>query len=228
MNKVFLSELACAPLREYIEDTGTEVVYVASDDPPVGESIATHADIYMCQLGLWDGAVIFRGDRERLGRKYPEDVIYNAVCTGKYFIHNLKYTSAALTDAAKELFPNIEYVDVPQGYTRCCCLPVDERSFITSDRGIASVLEKHDADVLTVEPGHISLPGFEYGFIGGCAGGIVKDGRKTIVFNGDLDLHPDADAIKDFIGSRGMDVVSFSGHVLEDIGSILIAGRPCL
>ena len=63
-------------------------------------------------------------------------------------------------------------IHVKQGYTRCSLLPVDDRSFITSDAGIAKTLAEHDTDVLLIHPGHIHLPGFDYGFIGGTGGGL--------------------------------------------------------
>ena len=99
-----------------------------------------------------------------------ENIRYNAVCTGKYFIHNLQYTdpdllAAAEAKAAAE-HTSLTKIHVKQGYTRCSLLPVDDQSFITSDTGIAKTLADYDTDVLLIRPGHILLPGFDYGFIG--------------------------------------------------------------
>jgi len=123
-------------------------------------------------------------------------------------------------------------VDVPQGYTRCCCLPVDDTSFITSDRGIEKALTAAGADVLLIEKGHIELPGFEYGFIGGCAGHVIMppgdtsydyNGHMvpTILFNGDLSKHPNFESIIRFINERKIDIAYFEDYPLTDIGSIL-------
>ena len=57
----------------------------------------------MCKLGVMDEAPVFFGDPYRLGDRYPADVPYNAACTGKYFIHNLKYTDEKLLDYARSL-----------------------------------------------------------------------------------------------------------------------------
>lgn len=227
MNKAYISALAVKHLAGYLSDAGYEVVSVdgsAMDPPsPVYNEILTHPDIHMCQTGLWENARIFRGNTAELECHYPGNIIYNAVCTGKYFIHNLRYTAPDLMEHVRLRFPGIISVDVRQGYTRCSCLPVDERSFITSDRGIASALAGYDADVLLTEPGHISLPGFDYGFIGGCGGGIIVSGRKTLVFNGDLSRHPDYKKIATFAEDRDIDIVFFEDCPLEDTGSILVS-----
>ena len=244
--KAYLSQLAAKPLTDYLETNGFKPVLLtgsAADGrpSPVHGAISAHADIYMCRLGLWENATLFKGDQDRLGRSYPEDIPYNAVCTGQLFIHNLKHTDPALTDAAEKwhaaFFPGrkLRFISVPQGYTRCCCLPVDDTSFITSDKGIANALASADAEVLLIEKGHVALPGFDYGFIGGCAGHLsipavpdccdcYNDSGKTrriIVFNGDLSAHPDFEKIISFIEERDIEPVWFRGFPLTDIGCIL-------
>ena len=216
MKKAYISASAGKHLTDYLSDAGYEVVSVdgsAMDPPsPVYNEILMHPDIHMCQTGLWENARIF-----------PGNIIYNAVCTGKYFIHNLRYTAPDLMEHIRLRFPGIIIVDVRQGYTRCSCLPLDEKSFITSDRGIASALSGYDADVLLIEPGYISLPGFDYGFIGGCGGGVIVSGRKTLVFNGDLSRHPDYKKIATFAEDRDIYIVFFEDCPLEDTGSILVS-----
>ncbi|MDD4200445.1 MAG: hypothetical protein PHS19_03550 [Eubacteriales bacterium] len=208
----------------------------------VDRRLATHADIYMCQLGLWSEAGIFVGDPEKLGPKYPDDIIYNAVCTRDYFLHMIEKTDPELMEAffawRRSLNPesrpgssdiphdNTRVLGVRQGYTRCMCLPVDNESFIVSDEGLSRPLETHGAKVLLIEQGHIKLNGFKYGFIGGTAGNIYinSDGMKdqrAIVFNGDLSVHPDFKKITGFIKSRNILPVWFENYALEDIGSII-------
>jgi len=250
--KIYLSELACRGLIEYLESLGAELVFMTGESTPVYDAVKTHADIHMCQLGLWENSELFQGNTDRLGPNYPGNIIYNAVCTGKYFIHNLKYTDPSLMQRAQlhhakgtastaclggcdtlwEDTPLI-FVDVPQGYTRCCCLPVDDSSFITSDHGIAKALSSYDIDVLLIEKGHILLPGFDYGFIGGCCGHVMThpatdsctasaSADKVIVFNGDLTMHPDHRRIIDFIEAHGIKPVWFEDEPLMDIGSVLV------
>lgn len=209
----------------------------------VDPRIATHPDIYMCQLGLWNEAGIFVGDPERLRPDYPNDIIYNAVCTRDYVFHRIENTDRDLMDAIITWRQGLAYdtyqpdseghfheetkvIGVRQGYTRCSCLPVNNDSFITSDEGIARALEAQGAAVLLICEGHIKLRGFEHGFIGGTGGNIyINSGgitdQKAIIFNGDLSTHPDFEKITGFIKSRNILPVWFEDYALEDIGSIL-------
>ena len=243
MSKIYISELASPELIEYLVAEGHELAVVGDgsskfdnsfcgdnvrstkfDNQPqikrlkpaenVDSTISCHPDILHCHLA---GGKVFHGDMDRLGTKYPADVLYNACSTGKYFIHNLKHTAPELLAAADDL--GLIKIDVAQGYARCSVLPVDENSVITYDRGIAAACARRAPapDVLLVSPGHIGLPGYATGFIGG-TGGRIGD---AIVFNGDLSAHPDFESIKDFIESRGLKCIWTSDIPLTDIGSII-------
>ena len=243
MSKIYISELASPELIEYLLAEGHELAVVGdvstkSDNSFSGDNvrstkfdnhsqikwlkpaenvdlaISCHPDILYCHLA--EGRV-FHGDMDRLGPKYPADILYNACSTGKYFIHNLKHTAPELLAAADDL--GLIKIDVAQGYTRCSVLPVDENSVITYDRGIAAAcaLRASAPDVLLVSPGQIGLPGYATGFIGG-TGGRIGD---TIVFNGDLSVHPDFENIKKFIESRGLECIWTKDCPLTDIGSII-------
>jgi len=238
MKHAYLSELAGKPLVSYLAKAGYNINFIRQNNY-VDPRISTHADLFMCQFGLWDEAALFFGDPEKLGSDYPKDIIYNAVCTRDYFVHSINYTDPFMMQSMMMWHESMSYedgiselgrvADVRQGYSRCMCLPVDDRSFITSDEGIAAALEAQFASVLKIRPGSILLPGFEYGFIGGCAGHIYIDNledpsgppQRAIIFNGDLSRHPDFERIADFIRSRNIHPVYFENYTLEDIGSIL-------
>ncbi|MGI6722227.1 MAG: DUF6873 family GME fold protein [Anaerovoracaceae bacterium] len=213
MSTAYISPLAAKPLTAYLKDSGVKIVTTTALSN-VDDAIATHADIIMCDLG---GRIV-HGDPARLTKKYPGDIIYNAACTGRYFIHNLKYTDPLLLAAAEEMGRKL--INVKQGYAKCSTLIVDEDSVILSDEGMARELKKHGLDVLLIRRGHIVLPGFRYGFIGGTAG---KLGRE-IIFNGDLSMHPDCGRIEEFIMAHGCRPKYFRGLPLMDIGSIIISG----
>lgn len=220
MKKVYLSNAAHPALTSYLTQLGYAIELVYHEGVTY-DPVSSHPDIFMCRLGVWEKPYIFPGNSDKIQPKYPGNVIYNAVCTGKYFIHNLKYTDPELLATAKSWKKDLILIDVPQGYTRCCCLPVDDNSFITSDEGIAKALVSTSAEVLLIEKGSIALPGFDYGFIGGCGGHLLIDGKKTIIFNGDLSAHPDYHKMANFIHERNIDIIYFEDYPLTDIGSIL-------
>lgn len=225
---VYLSRLASPSLQRFLQSNGFQLKSL--DVPVVYPEISTHADILLCQLGLWEKAQIFHGDPEKLTRNYPGNIRYNAVCTGKYFIHNLQYTDPDLLAAAEAKAAAdstiLTKIHVKQGYTRCSLLPVDDRSFITSDAGIAKTLADHDTDVLLIHPGHIHLPGFDYGFIGGTGGGLPLSGRRLLVVNGNIETHPDHKKIATFLEDRDIDLYYSKDSPLMDIGSILADAAP--
>ena len=266
MKKVYVSRLAGTPLVRFLSGQGYEIntvteygiinEHTTNIDEALGlernaegrlqptrpvhvdPRIATHPDIYMCQLGLWSEAGVFLGDPERLAVAYPQDIIYNAVCTRNYVIHLVEKTDPDLKDAmvtwhqSLQKHPDegdhrdVKILGVRQGYTRCMCLPVDDNSFIVSDDAIARPLEAQGASVLQITPGHIKLKGFKTGFIGGTAGNVYVNNdemtnQRAIVFNGDLTVHPDFGRITEFIRSRNILPVWFEDYALEDIGSII-------
>lgn len=214
MKTIYLSKNAHSMLIEYFENKGFSINLVTGS-PNFSSLIASHPDIYMCRLGVRDEAPVFFGDSGKLGEKYPADIIYNAACTERFFIHNLKYTDSELLKAVDAL--GMKKVNTRQGYSKCSIALIDESSAITSDEGSAKAMAGAGMDVLLIEKGHIVLKGYDYGFIGGTCG--VVDGE--IIFNGNLSAHPDFEAIREFIESRGVRLRYFPEYPLEDIGSII-------
>lgn len=210
--ELFISKDASDWLKNEMHSAGYRLREVEGGN---GTAIETHADLYYCRLGADTDAPVFSGEISAVGKTYPADCIYNAACTGRFFIHKLDITDKVLLKAAEEM--GMILVDVPQGYSKCSVVVVDETGIITSDMGIAKKCEGAGVDVLTVEAGHIALPGFKYGFIGGASGRI----GDRIYFEGDLSSHPDFEKIVDFIDSRGLKAVYNKEMPITDIGSIV-------
>lgn len=211
MSKIYVSKEANSHLIKYLEEQGHKVSLMESKadiDPP----ISCHPDIYMCQL---TSEAVFHGNPEKLGRDYPSHAIYNGCSTGKFFIHNLKITDSELLEAA--CGKGLITVHVPQGYSKCNIVVVDEDSIITSDMGIFRSASKAGLEVLLIEPKQVILHGYPYGFLGGASGRI----GDTILFNGDLSKHSDFKEICRFISSRGLKTKYFTEYPLTDIGSII-------
>lgn len=214
MKKRYISSGAPASVIEYVRSLGYEVSLVEAGGD-ILSPVSSHPDIRMCRLGISDDAPIVFAEAGELGTEYPADIRYNACCTGKYFIHKLKETSMRLLEQAKEL--GMELIDVKQGYARCSCIPVDENSIITYDQGIARTCQKLGLNVLAVSPGHVNLPGYEMGFIGGTAG-VFED---EIILAGNVMNHPDGERIIRFIEERGKRIKYFKDFTLTDIGSVI-------
>lgn len=230
MGHIFISKDANPVLKNYFKKAGRKLIEIKQTNA-VHTAVRSHADIYVCKAG--DLAVIepkqynlikntlssfnisYKIGKSKLSPDYPENIRYNAFFSDKYFIHNLKYSDETLISIAmqKGLVP----INVPQGYTKCNIVEINNNSLITSDPGVAKTLKNYNFDVLLIQKGHVFLKGFDYGFLGGASG---KIGDK-IIFNGDLTAHPDFEKILSFIQKKGLKAVYFKEYPLTDIGSII-------
>lgn len=217
MKKIYLSVKANSILCNYLTSLGYEIKYINTKGI-VAYPVSSHPDMFMCKLGVSDSSPIYYGQHSSLGSSYPKDIIYNCCGTGKFFIHNLKYTCSDLKLMADSL--GMILINVNQGYTKCSTVIVDEYSIITYDQGMARECEKYRSkglETLLVSPGNIVLDGYNTGFIGGCSGRV----GNQIIFNGNLTLHPDFHKIKAFIENRNLQCIWFPEYPLTDIGSII-------
>ncbi len=205
-------------------------------DPHLGGAVASHPDTVMFYS---DGEIITTADYcdraayvfsdiremmpnvrisftdDRRSDRYPADCIMNALVIGKRIFCKTDTVSQAIRDFATN--HGYELIHTNQGYPACSVLAFGNNA-ITSDAGLASLLEKNGIITTLISQGGISLPPYQYGFIGG-ASGVV--GRK-IYFFGDIGTHPDGKAICDAIISEGYTPVSLSDEGLCDFGGIIL------
>lgn len=160
---------------------------------------------------------IIKGEKN-IEKKYPNDIPYNVCVVGKYAIHNFEYTDGEVLKFIEE--KNLKKIDIKQGYAKCSICVVDEKSIITSDKGIAEKIKNSDADIecLLINEGNIDLFEMNYGFIGGCSGLLSQ---KEIGFLGKIENHPNFERIKKFLDERNIKIVSLSNKKLIDLGSII-------
>ena len=147
-----------------------------------------------------------------LSSNYPADIAYNIIVNGKYAIHNFKHTDSVVKSCLKSK----ELINVAQGYTHCCVCCLSDNCYITADMGVKAALEKAGCDVLTIDSGHILLPEFDVGFIGGSAFMISE---SHLAVNGNINYHPDAEKIKTFCEMHNINIISLSDNPIMDIGS---------
>ncbi len=181
---------------------------------PADDAILTHAD-YACTLRALCPALPVVSIPERIEAKYPRDVLLDAALVGKHLVCRPDATSCAVLENARK--KGAALLPVRQGYAKCNLCTVSENAVITEDASIAKALSAVGAEVLHVTPGHITLPGYPYGFIGGASG---NDGHH-VFFCGDLSEHPEGDRIAAFCRRHGKQPVSLCAGKLCDVGSLL-------
>ena len=220
------AELLDAPLRAL----GLKTIYLP-DNPDVAPGLAGHTDLSLFKAGrelILAPYLIGSETAAELaalgyelcfadiaqGAEYPEDCGLNACAVGDRLLCREDITTGEIL----RRFPPEKRVRFKQGYASCSICAVDDSSIITADLGIAAAAERAGLSVLRIAAGGFELPGYEYGFIGGASGFIKK---SVLAFNGNVELHPEADLIKNFLKENKVDIIYLSSTKLSDIGSIL-------
>ena len=241
---IYVSASADDILIDYLLESGYSPLRVGASDC-VSAPVSDHPDMFMCKLGADSGPVVMWSDAKLNDpyengamqatdhawqegvtdvlisyhdplMRYPKDIAYNAACTGRFLIHNLKHTAPLILEQAEKA--KMKLIDVPQGYAKCSTVVLDKNTIITYDSGIVRACKEADGPkALLISPGHVRLEGYNTGFIGGASGRVGDE----IIFSGDLSAHPDFLAIKDFIEDRGLKCKWFPEFPLTDIGSII-------
>ena len=153
---------------------------------------------------------------ENVKNKYPNDAKLNFVRIDDFLLCNSKTVSKEVVERAA--LDGIKIIDIKQGYTKCSTLIIKQNAVITDDTAIGSALKLNNFDVLTVEKGSVGLPGYNYGFIGGCGGLISKN---EMIFFGNIKMHKSYNEIKSFLNNYKINMTSLSGSNLLDVGSII-------
>lgn len=220
MKTVFISNQSPNTLCSIFKDMGLDPVLLPSE-PSLPEPVASHADMLMFgnilqkdyyerNKELFEGFDIILAE-EHFGDEYPKDVLLNAFAVGDLLFGRLE----SLSDEIRKLYS--KEVNLRQGYAKCSTLLFGDNA-VTSDKGIADVLSEYGIEVLRIAPGHIRLPGYDYGFIGGTS--FVYENK--VIFFGNIEEHPDYISIKRFIDSKGYEMIYDVSFPLTDLGGAVV------
>lgn len=152
---------------------------------------------------------------KNVDKNYPNNVMLNCVVLNDKLICNTKTIADEVLQMA--IKDNLKIINVNQGYTKCSTCIVNENAIITSDKSIYNSC-RNEMDVLLIRQGYIELLGTDYGFIGGSS---FKYNRNTLVFTGNIKLHPDYESIKSFAQNHNVELFSLIENTMIDIGSII-------
>lgn len=218
-------------IRLALEQWGIHVVAVSAH-PDLSPPVAAHPDMVLHHLG--GGEMLVAGGMpelegelaslgfgvvvcdEALSADYPGDVLLNCFALGGSLYCRPRSTARQLIQWHREHGTMIRAVN--QGYAKCSTCLVDSHSIITADPAIGQAAEAAGLEVLLITPGHIQLPGYQYGFVGGCCGLLASD---VLAFTGELSRHPDGERIRAFCRKKGVEVLCLSREPLLDVGGIL-------
>ena len=154
---------------------------------------------------------------EEYGGAYPADVLFNAAPIGKHLFCLPSATAKRITEGGQ-----YSVCPVKQGYTKCSVIPCGENAMVTSDPSIHKAGISSGVNSLLLSPRGIALPGYDHGFLGGCASFAPYRSVDTVLFCGNVDLYPDGEKLKRFLQSNGFYVRSLGELPLTDIGTVFL------
>ena len=180
--------------------------------------------VYVCAPESYDyydklfaglGIKLLCGTTE-LSCNYPGDIAYNVARVGKKLLGHSSAVDPLILRLAEE--KGLSFYPSAQGYSKCSSCIISENALITQDPSIARSACDAKLDVLKIRPGHVMLPGYDSGFIGGSSG-LAQDCK--LLFFGDITLHPDFPLIRDFLSKHSVEFCYLKSRPLADIGTIL-------
>lgn len=144
---------------------------------------------------------------------YPGDIGCNVLVWKNFVYGYVPHLWPEIGDTVREQGKQIRMIR--QGYAGCSALVCGDL-ILSADPSVLRAVEVDGARTLALQPGGITLPGYNTGFIGG-AGGFCE---KTAVFFGNPGVHPDGEAIRTVLEAREMEILSLADTLLFDGGGI--------
>jgi len=240
MKKLIIDSRMRKPEKELLTTLWYKIIELEKSKD-VYEEISSHPDVFCTKIGnrivvepntyRYLTSKVLEKDKFIIGKKclgkvYPMDINYNVCTVGKYAIHNFKYTDETIVELLDK--NGYEMINVSQGYSNCSIAVIDDKSIITSDKGIYNKLKDLELNILLVENDNIKLlNGNTYstknGFIGGCIVRLEPEGHDNAVIfiSGDLNKLRGGNEIRDFVSERKIDLIEFPNMDVIDYGGIV-------
>lgn len=202
----------CNKVYPAIQNHGDIIIHMVDFKTAIVEPEVDNKFIYK----LIDYSIDIINGNTFLQSNYPNNIAYNIARVGNYAIHKTKHTDLVIKNFLEK--SDVEFINVNQGYSKCSTCVVTENSIITSDNSIHNKAIEKGIQSLLIRSGFIDLPGLDYGFIGGASG---KISARELLFCGDINYHPDAYRITEFLDRQNINLINLCNSFLFDAGSII-------
>lgn len=153
----------------------------------------------------------------RVGDRYPQDVLLDALAVGGRLFCLPQATAPELTAR-----PDLRVIPVRQGYAKCAALPVADQAIVSADPSILQAAEREGLPICRIEPGGVRLCGYSTGLIGGAASYAPYRPADMVFFCGSLSTHPSGAEIQRLLTAHGLAVTELTDMPLTDIGTIFL------
>ncbi len=141
---------------------------------------------------------------------------YNVSANENIAIHQFDRTDPVL----KSKLNTCVQIFCKQGFARCSSILLNDR-VITSDAGMAKILQSKQIPCLYITQDAIRLPGYKCGCFGGVCGII----ENTIFLVGSLVYHSQGKMIQDYIYDAGFKLIELYDGPFIDVGSIFVLDK---
>ena len=155
----------------------------------------------------------FKIGNKSIGFTLKNSTLYNCLSNKKYFFHKKNFSDNTIL----KLCYNKKFINLPQAYTRCSMVCIDEDNYITSDHGIEKILKINKFNTLYFSPKKIRIIDHRNGFLGGTCGLY----NRKLFFNGNIDLHDKDFKLRNFIEKFNIEIINLQDDFLYDGGGIL-------
>ncbi len=149
----------------------------------------------------------------KLAPKYPNDIAFDALKIKNTLFCLKKHTAPEILSDAENV------ININQGYAKCSSLVIGD-AVITADKSIHKAVTENGFDCLLISPDGIELDGYDCGFIGGAS--VVIEEEKTVIFFGNLSLHPSCKELSAFCNEKGYKLHTNANSRLKDLGGALL------
>jgi len=193
----------------------------------VYDSISGHPDIFIFQMeklviiapnapqdmidALKTHRIPFLKGKEKLGPKFPNTALYNAVTTNDFLIHRENHS----TKCIHRLNETKKFIRVSQAYTRCNLLALPDGSFITSDLGIVKALQEEGIETHYFSSNDVILNGHDHGFLPGALGVF----NQQVFILGSLEHFSEGERLTALLESKSLKIIElYKGPILDGGG----------
>ena len=239
-NNKTLALISCdAPqeIKSTLGAVGFQVISLTRDCR-LQSPVASHADMLICVIGknlfcsdryYFDNRKMFQVIESygykvipcdvNISSEYPGDIAFNMLFISGSIMGRVDNIPQEIRELS--IKNKIPLIGVKQGYTKCSTLLLDNSALISADGGIIKEAKKLGISTLKIDnsPDAVTLPGYDYGFIGGASGVF----NKTVYLTGDITQHPNGSQIRSFCQTNGFEIYTLRNENEKciDIGGII-------
>ena len=208
---------------EYFKKLGYKCILLDKQDKVYAE-ISSHPDVFFVNINdnIFKSKSIQNIDINAinvntLGLNISIDIL------SKTAILNRKYTDKDILKYLEE--NNYRIINVKQRYASCSILNLGNNCIVTADKGIYKSALENEIEVFLLDEKDLDIKLYDennnFSNMKGFIGGATKVIDNKVIFFGDIKYIKNFTKLKEYINSKGYEIVYFKDKNLIDLGSVI-------